>query len=212
VMEKDFYIDESWLAAYFEKDWFDHVLKASDHKVIETIYPQFDPNILYCDYHEKLVSFLKQNTTKLNLQPKNLLEVGSSLGRTFFEICLQFEGLKSATLIEPSKNLASTFKKIFEEGVAQNYLILKGNFGLDQISFNSSHIKHTCSKVETQLLNRPFQEVTNIFNSFDLVICSNVIDQCESPLDLVNLLKESTLPGGLLLLLYIPMEERVSRE
>ena len=55
-----------------------------------------------------------------------MLEVGSSLGRTFFEVCKRIQSMQSATLIEPSQNLFTTFDKIFAGAEAATVSILKG--------------------------------------------------------------------------------------
>src|SRR6185312_6236367 len=91
--------------------------------------------------HEQFVTFLKQSLWTAVLTPSKLLEVGASLGRTFYEICGQIESVKEATLLEPSQNLASTFNQIFTSEQKQAYPVPKGNRDLAEIDFDTSEIR-----------------------------------------------------------------------
>lgn len=199
AVEKDFYLDDRWLAAYLEKDWSDHFLKAGLNKSINFEYPKFDSNILYSNYHQEFVNFIIAECQKASLQPISLLEIGSSLGRTFYEICLKQPSVKLATLVEPSQLLALYFSKIFQTAGTSKFPMLIGNRELQQINFDSEHIRKACAQVDFNLINSQFLDVPDN-KTYDLVICSNVIDQCFDPLALVKLLKESAKQGGVLAL------------
>lgn len=198
-MQKDFYLHERALAGYLEKDWFDHILASNRGKPFFEFAP-FDPGTLYSNYHERLAEFLAGHLRRENAFPKRMLEVGSSLGRTFFEVCSRVSSVESATLVEPSQNLFSLFEKIFagEEFAASS--ILKGNLAMNEIRFDTRPVREACARVKTSTLNKPFQNLDQDLGQFDLVICSNVIDQCEDPQQLVDFLQRSTVPGGTLVL------------
>ena len=108
----DFYnIDQRWLASYFEMEWFDHLIQQGGDRHLKTLFPKFPSHFLYGEYHEKFVEFLVQTLSRSECAPKNLLEVGSSLGRIFYEICKSLNNIQSATLVEPSQNFFQHFKK-----------------------------------------------------------------------------------------------------
>jgi SAM-dependent methyltransferase len=199
IMQKDFYLNERALAGYLEKDWFDHILTSNARKPSFEFAP-FESSALYSNYHERLIDFLGTVLKKEDAVPQRMLEVGSSLGRTFFEVCRRIPSIETATLIEPSQNLFSTFEKIFTGGDVATASILKGNLSMDEVSINTRPIQAACSKVKTNTLNIPFQKIAEDLGHFDLVICSNVIDQCHDHLKLVEFLQRSTAPGGTLLL------------
>ena len=198
-MEKDFYIDQRWLASYFEKDWFDKVsVQLSD--VLSSQFPSFPNKILYSPYHKEFVSFIHKAINKVDAHPTSLLEVGSSLGRTFYEICRAIKSVNNSVLLEPSQNLARGFEKIFSESGDQLYPILYGNRDMTEVKFNSDLISSSCAHVDRKLLNCSYENAPGDLGSFDLVLCSNVVDQCHEPEALVNFLKERTAENGLLAL------------
>jgi len=198
-MSKDFYLHERALAGYVEKDWYDHILKSDPRRPTFEFAP-FERGDLYSDYHERLIEFLLAAANKTDFKPRRLLEVGASLGRTFYETCKQIKSLESATLIEPSQLLFSEFGKIFEGGDIARVKVLKGNLQLEEVPLATGPIKTACSAVQITRINKPFQDIDVDSEKFDLVICSNVIDQCTDHLKLVDFLKQSTAPSGIVLL------------
>jgi len=198
-MQKDFYLNERTLAGYVEKDWFDHILRDNSRKPTFTFAP-FDPKTLCCDHHERMAEFLAEALKKCEVHPKRMLEVGSSQGRTFYEICKKIKSMEFATLVEPSLNLYSIFSKIFYGEDLARISILKGNLEQDEVVLNTIPIKEACSRVTVEHLNKRFQDLESFPGKFDLTICANVIDQCTDHLQLVELLKKSTAPDGVLLL------------
>jgi hypothetical protein len=181
-MQKDFYLNERSLAAYFEKDWFDHVLRTKQNDSSIFAFAQFDPSLVYSSYHEMFVSLLKQQLEQLGLQPKSVVEIGSSLGRTYFELCQSLPSLEKAVLVEPSQGLYSHFNRLFQLGPDfERFDVLNGNSELKSIWLD------TRQSLSPEALGPS-----------DLVLCSNVIDQCQQPLELVELLKNSTARDGLL--------------
>lgn len=198
---KDFYLDDTACAAYFEKDWFDHVLQTGHARPSRFEFAAFEMKDLYSPYHERLVEFIAAELAKVPIKPLRVLEIGSSTGRTFYEICRRIDSVKQATLVEPSKNLFDVFSKIMDPKIDVDYFpVLKGHAQLVEVAMSTSAIKKACASVEVQVLNLPFEQLTPDLGQFDLVICSNVIDQCHEPLKLVELLKKSTAPGGMIAL------------
>lgn len=198
-MQKDFYLNDRALCGYLEKDWFDHILASNARKPVFEFAP-FDPDLLYSNYHERLIAFLAAALKKEGAAPRRLLEVGSSLGRTFFETCCRIPSVEAATLIEPSQNLHALFKKLFASDGVPTVSILKGNLETDEVLLDTQPIRGPCAGVEITSLNLPFQKIASDLGQFDLTICSNVIDQCADHMQLVDFLQRSVAPGGTLLL------------
>lgn len=193
MTRKDFYLNERSLASYMEKDWSDHFADATQFS-----FAPFDRSNLYSDYHERLIDFLKHELHTNDAAPRRLLEVGSSLGRTFYEVCCKIKSVEHATLTEPSHNLFTAFHKIFAGEDVGRFSVLKGNTETCEATLDTKSIKAKCAAVVWKCINSPFTDIQQ--NPFDLVICSNVIDQCRDPLDLIAFLKKSVSPGGILLL------------
>lgn len=194
-MEQDFYLDERGLAAYFEKDWFDHVVRKAGPRALKFEFSPFDPNELHSNYHQRLAQFIAAKVAK----PERLLEIGSSLGRTFFEVCQNVPSIQSATLVEPSKNLFDGFQKLFSGQETAGFPVLKGNVEIADVTVDTQAIHQACAQVDFSVLNIPFDKMPSVQQA-DLVICSNVIDQCKDPIGLVNLLKNLTSPKGYLVI------------
>ena len=199
-MAKDFYLNERALASYLEKDWADHFTDWQSESSKQFAFKPFDRSRLYCAYHEKLVEVIANQALKLSFRPVKVLEVGSSLGRTFFEVCQRFETLRSACLVEPSQNLHGAFQKIFKGKGQQSFSTLKGNAETHIRAISTAPIQALCAHVDWTCLNSSFQTLNCAKEAFDLVICSNVIDQCHEPLELIRFLKSSTAKNGLLVL------------
>lgn len=198
-MEKDFYLERRGLATYFEKEWFDYFLKTNSEP-IDFLFPKYDPSILYCDFNEKVSSLLVKTVDEFNVKPSIFLEVGPALGRTFFETVRVLSSIQKAFLIEPSQNLAFSLNQLIKVGGVNSYPVLKGNHELAEQRFNSDKIKADCSHVLTTIINLPFEETVNEVPTSDLVVCLNVLDQCHSPHELIEFLKEKTLSKGMLIL------------
>src|SRR5688500_17202221 len=126
-MEPDFYTDRRGLAGYFEKEWFDHVVAQGNLPPTLFEFPPFELSRLYCDSHEKVADFLAHALRDLVAPPTRLLEVGSALGRGLYEIYQRIPSLRSATLVEPSQNLANAFESLFRCDRVRSYPMLWGN-------------------------------------------------------------------------------------
>lgn len=196
----DFYhIDDRRLAAYFEKEWFDQVIAQGLDRSFKTEFPRFPSQALYCDYHEKFVAFVQQHLAAQDLQPKALLEVGASLGRTFYEVCRRIPSIRQATLLEPSRKFREAFDQLFAQNGIAELPVLSGNRGVSHVRLNPEAIRKECSHVDYRLVGHCYEDAKGL-PAHDLVLCSNVIDQCAEPRKLVEFLQNHTAPGGVLAL------------
>jgi SAM-dependent methyltransferase len=195
-MESDFYTDRRGLAGYFEKEWFDHVVAQGNLPPTLFEFPPFEPLRLYCDSHEKVADFLAHTLKGMGAAPTRLLEVGSALGRGLYEIYQRTPSLRSATLVEPSQNLAHAFESLFKSDGVRSYPVLWGNAEMVDVIFDSSHIREAVGNLAISLINAPHGQLTEDLGRFDLVVCFNVVDNCHDPLALVERLQRHTAPGG----------------
>ena len=67
------------------------------------------------------------------------------------------------------------------------------------LDFDASSIANACGHVDFTLIGVPFQHGV-VTKKFDLAICLNVLDQCESPKTLVEALMDATTSNGVLVL------------
>jgi hypothetical protein len=67
---------------------------------------------------------------------------------------------------------------------------------LTEIEFNTQAVRSECAPVSRKLINLPYENLSDELLPHDLVICSNVIDQCKQPRSLVELLKRKTAKNG----------------
>jgi hypothetical protein len=195
----DFYTDRYGLAGYFEKEWFDHVVAQQALPASLFEFAPFDPALLRDATYERVATVVSRAVHQVGAAPERLLEIGTALGRGFYEICLRTPSLRSATLIEPSQNFAGTFERLFRGSVLNRYPVLRGNSEIIDVPFNSERLRETVRHVDFSLVNTSHEEMGNV-GLFDLVMCLNVIDNATEPLALVDRLKTHTAPGGLLAL------------
>ena len=193
----DFYLDELSRAAYFEKDWFDHVVTSGGARPGRFAFAPFDLVELHSSFHQRFVEVIKGAWH--GDSPARVLEIGSSAGRTFHEVTKAWPGLRHATLVEPSAHLRDLFSGIYD-GQRHHFPVLKGNGEVVEVRMDTSAIRAAAASVDVRVLGLPFAELADDLGVFDLVICANVIDQCDWPLRLVELLRRSTRPGGMIAL------------
>lgn len=163
-------------------------------------FPKFDPNLIYCPYHENFISFLQSTMALSNFLPESLLEIGASLGRAFYEVCKAIPSITEATLIEPSQALAGSFQQLFS-GTDSTFPIHFGNHGvMTETKIDTREIYALSKDVKRNLLTLPYELLPSEIIRHDLVICSNVIDQCKDPKALIQFLKDRTNLNGILAL------------
>ena len=198
-MGADCYLsDRRALAQYFEKDWFDHALAQDCVPAFE--FTPFDPLTFYCDSHEKVSAFLAGAILDRNLAPQRLLEVGAALGRGFYELHRRTPSVRAVTLVEPSEGFAGALETLFLRPGLHRYPVLSGLEGMVEVAFDSTHLAASVQSIQVSLLNMRHEHLDIPPGAFDLVTCFNVLSQCHQPLELVELLKRSTAPRGILAL------------
>lgn len=193
--EDDFYLDQLARAAYVEKDWFDLILKSGAARPGRFAFAPFDLTELYDGYHQRFTELLAH--ASIDLAPRRALEIGSSTGRMFYEICRRWPALEHATLVEPSKNLRDAYALIFDGPASAPYVpVFKGLGQVAEVRLDTTTIRAAVAHVDRRVIGQPFADVPDDLGQFDLVVCANVIDQCHEPLRLVDLAIRSTAPGG----------------
>lgn len=197
----DFYLsNRRALASYFEKEWFDHVVAQGRLPPGLFTFPPFSPSLLYSDHHERVADFLSRTLIDLNLKPERLLEIGSALGRGCYEIYRRTPSLRTATLVEPSQSLATTFEHLFRGTEPRQYPVISGNTDTVEITFDNTSIREAVGELDISLLTTPHEHLRDDLGLFDLVASFNVLDNCEAPLALVERLQAHTAATGVLAL------------
>ena len=178
---------------------------------LRTKFPKFPSEYLYSPYHEKLIEFVQSTLTQFQLRPATYLEIGSSLGRTYYEVCKNLESVSSATLVEPSQNFYQNLEKLLKTDGPHEFPVIVGLKETSKVWFQSEFLRKTCARVKATLLNESFQNATSL-KPHDLVLCSNVIDQCEDPKSLVELSSVAYGSGRSVgTYVYVSMEKIFSR-
>ncbi|MCV5919834.1 methyltransferase-like protein 9, partial [Escherichia coli] len=62
------------------------------------------------------------------------------------------------------------------------------------VEVDNRELVQNCAYVDLELINQPLEKDT-VSKFYDLVVCLNVLDQCESPLRVINALKQATQIG-----------------
>ena len=198
-MQPDFYLDKVAQAAYVEKDWFDWIIRSGTARPGRFAFAPYDLDLLRSSDQEDFAKMI--GVTQNERPPRRMLEIGSSTGRLFYELCRMFPTVEHATLVEPSRNLRDVFDKIFGRmtpAETHPYVpTLRGNGEVLEVRMDTSEARAATSAVDVRTFDLPFADLPTDLGTFDLVACANVIDQCHHPLALIDLLKRSTAPGGL---------------
>ncbi len=201
-MNKDFYLDERGLAAYFEKDWIDHIDPAALTEAFR--FAPFAPaELSSAACHVELAKLVHAAVVASGIAPVSLLEIGASLGRGFFEVSKKLNTLKRAKLVEPSAHLFGGLKSIYQGSDSAKFSVIKGFGEFTQISLATAPMRKQGAGIEFEMLNVPYEELAGAGRTpatHDLVVCSNVIDQCKDPRTLAEVCKSAVAPGGLLAL------------
>ena len=195
----DYYVDERGLAMFFETHWLDILREHGNQSVLESKSRHVSDRFIVTKHFTEVAQSITESLKKANLHPCNLLEVGSSLGRTSYEMIKAHDAIKSVTAVEPSQAFIKAYKDILIEGKLIDFTYIKSRNELGHITFDSSLIAKACAGVKFNLINEEFNSHT-ADGQFDLVICLNVLDQCPSPDVIVNALKQNVKPGGILCL------------
>jgi SAM-dependent methyltransferase len=194
---EDFYLTDRGLAGYFEAQWFDKFIEDKQIDTITSRSKQVPLSFLSSPHCSQVADFIAQMALESGVQPYSLLEVGAALGRNYYELVQRLPNLKEATLVEPSNRLMDGLKQLLIEEQRVELTYLHDVNTLNALEVENRDIVQKCAHVDLTLINQPFEHDT-LQSSFDLVVCLNVVDQCESPLSVINALKEATKVGGLM--------------
>ncbi|MFM2485205.1 methyltransferase domain-containing protein [Celerinatantimonas yamalensis] len=195
----DFYLEQKMLAAYFEMQWLD---KLRDDGIDERLKSEskFVPDsFITSDYPQNIAEFIKRAAADGSIAPRTVLEVGAALGRNCYELAKNFSAIEAITVVEPSHRLLSNFKRILIDGKDCEFPYIKGLTERESFHFQTAAITQVCSHINFSLIEAPFVQGV-VDGQFDLSICLNVLDQCDSPQAIVDALKAATALNGILVL------------
>lgn len=195
----DFYLDETGLAAYFEMQWLDKLRANGVHEPLESQSKTVPDRFILTSHAPYVANLIAQTLKAHHISPNSLLEIGPSLGRNCYELIEQCPSLSEVTVVEPSARLLEQFKRILIDGTECQFSYIKSLHQLGQLPFVTKHLAEACQHIDFTIINAPFtSHITS--HQFDLTVCLNVLDQCESPNDIVNALMQATAPKGVLVL------------
>ncbi len=195
----DYYVDDRGLAMFFETHWLDVLRDHGNQSVLESKSRHVSDRFIISNHFNEVAQSINNSLLINNIHPQKLLEVGSSLGRSSYEMIKAHGGIKNVTAVEPSQAFMKTYKDILLKGHKIDFTYIKSRQQLGHITFDSSPIAKVCADVKFELINKEFDSHT-VDEQFDLVVSLNVLDQCPSPNTIVNALKHSVKVGGVLCL------------
>lgn len=195
----DFYIDKKGLASYFEMQWLDKLRESGVTEQLESKSKRVPDSFISSEHSQNVARFVINVLGYENLSPKTVIEIGPALGRNSYELISNIPSINSVTAVEPSQRLLSNLKKILIDGAKCNFPYIKSLDELGIFEFDSSSIAEKCAHVDFTLIEAPFSHGV-VDDHFDLTLCLNVLDQCESPKGLVEALKNATALNGVLVL------------
>lgn len=195
----DFYLDQKGLAAYYEMQWLDKLRENGVFEPLESKSKSVPDSFISSEHPQQVSRFIINTLRDGDVSPEKVIEVGTALGRNCYELVNNINSIKSVTVVEPSQRLISNFKQILINGTQCDFPYIKSLHDIGYVQFETSAIAESCEHIDFTLIEAPFVSgVTD--QKFDLVMCLNVLDQCESPLDLLAALKDATAVNGVLVL------------
>ncbi|RXJ74460.1 hypothetical protein CS022_02370 [Veronia nyctiphanis] len=195
----DFYLDEKGLGGYFEAEWLDKLKALNVAKPLDCRMKDVPEDFAVSTSTSVVANFIERNLQDAGVAPQTALEVGPALGRNCYELIQRFPSVEYATLVEPSFRLLSNLKKILIDGDGCNFSYIHAYKNIKEFYFSTRDFSDACEHVTFNCLNSTFDSET-VSDTFDVTMCMNVLDQCESPNEIVLGLKEATNKGGVLFL------------
>lgn len=195
----DFYIDQKGLAAYYEIQWLDKLRLNGTTEQLDSKSRRVPDSFILSNHSQNVARFIIDTLDAKRISLKNIVEVGPALGRNCYELISHIPTISSVTVVEPSSRLLSNFKQILIDGANCRFPYIKSLDELGYLDFDASSIANACKHVKFTLIKAPFENGV-LSSKFDLVICLNVLDQCESPQILVDALMAATALNGVLVL------------
>ncbi|WP_333004978.1 SAM-dependent methyltransferase [Vibrio coralliilyticus] len=190
----DFYLTEKWLASYIEASWID---KCLDTKVNRPKSQNVPTQFIHSNYSVQAAQAIAKQLSEHHIKPESLLEVGPACGRANYELISSCEELKRVYVVEPSRRLFDAFTEILLTPGVSRFRAFVGEDVDLELDTNSLSNKYLPLIVET--FNTPASDELTI-PQCDLVVCLNVLDQCESPKQVVDYLMSRVSIGGVLAL------------
>ncbi|MGY3914045.1 SAM-dependent methyltransferase [Aeromonas australiensis] len=195
----DFYIDQKGLAAYYEVQWLDKLRLSGVSEQFESKSKYVPESFISSNHTQSVAKFIIDSLEAESINPIGALEVGAALGRNSYELVTNIPSISSVTVVEPSHRLLSNLKQILIDGTKCEFPYIKSLKELGCLDFDASTIAKACDHVSFTLIEAPFEPGV-VKKEFDLTVCLNVLDQCESPKTLVNALMDATAFNGVLVL------------
>ncbi|MGB4249030.1 MAG: hypothetical protein WBJ75_15060 [Pseudohongiellaceae bacterium] len=195
----DFYLDERGLASYFECSWLDKFRELGNTTSLTSASGSIPEEFIGSPFFTKVADFVFDNARRYLSSSQDMLEIGPALGRTCYQTLQRFPSIKNVTVVEPSKRLIESFRKLLVEGQLASFPYIHSLRELRRIDVDSRKIADDCGHVEFTLINEPMQSDT-VTRQFDLVYCLNVIDQASTPAEIVNAATACTKTTGILVL------------
>lgn len=182
------------LAKYFEAHWIDYSIpNANAPSDIREVNSRDE-----CSHAKKVAEKISAQILKHNIDTTTLLEVGPALGRTSFELLHSINSLMEVSFVEQSLKLHSNLEQIFTGKLVELPLIKDAkNLYYASLSLESTFSSNHLKDIKFDFINAEF-DYSLIDKSYDLVVCLNVLDQCSSPVKLLNALKSKVNVGGVL--------------
>ena len=198
-MKNDDYIDERGLASYFEAQWLDKLREIGYHEILQSKSKLVPDRFIESSFFREVSNFIGDCCIEAELIPENMLEIGPSLGRVCYDLIKQNASLKEVSVVEPSRRLLSHFEKIIINGGEYRFPYIVSVNHLAWLRFDTTLIAQACEHIKFQCINEPFVSDT-VSDCYDLTVCLNVLDQCESPSAIVQALHQATKSGGIVVL------------
>ncbi|WP_104401575.1 SAM-dependent methyltransferase [Vibrio penaeicida] len=195
----DFYLEKKWLAAYFEIQWLDKLREIGIDETLENQSKFVPDSFVFSEHSKKVSTFIADTLCYINHYPETALEVGVALGRNCYELVQRFPSIHSVTAVEPSQRFITNFKRLLIDGGQCEFPYIKGLGEQEYFQFDATPIANVCSHVDFTLIKSPF-ETDTVQDKFELCVCLNVLDQCDSPKSIVSALMDTTSLNGVLVL------------
>ncbi len=186
-------------ARFFEAQWLDVVRAQGNDAALMSAAKQVADSFVVSNYYQAAASDLLQVIAAHQLQPQSLAEVGPSLGRACYELVKGLPTLKQVELTEPSALFFDDLVDILSHGKGLDLLYVKGKHDVGRLAFDTRPTAASCQHLQ-MVFNNHSLEANQHHSRHDLVMCLNVIDQCQQPGQVVQLLQQRVKPGGLLYL------------
>ncbi|GLQ74047.1 methyltransferase domain-containing protein [Vibrio penaeicida] len=195
----DFYLEKKWLAGYFEIEWLDKLRELGIDTPLESRSKNVPDKFVFSEHSRKTSALIADAVSNANISPETFLEVGVALGRNCYELAQRLPSIRSVTAVEPSQRFISNFKHLLIDGGPCDFPYIKGLGDRGFLQFDAAPIASTCSHIDFNLIESTFETGT-VQDKFDLCVCLNVLDQCESPKNIVSALMDATKLDAILVL------------